>query len=322
MRNKIIYLTAILLIIVGCEKKKPDNTVPDLNGKAITALVIDKSNTQWVGTEDGLYKSTSGGYVLENSDITGKILSLGYDGSSTLWVGTTNGLVKMTLGVGSYTTEAIDASNLSNDQVNTVCIDSTMKTWFGTDRGITMNKSGKYKKEYFLTNQLGDQLNLEIETSKINSIADWKGDYYFATTGASLYHAYGYVDSLDAFTGASILGAPYNGYSLTDTMYVVYVDNQGRQWFGGDDGVQVHTGHDTKANNTSYSNELPNKHVHAIAQAPDGKVWFGTEGGIAVFDGNTWTTITNKLPDLFVTAIAFDKDGKAWIGTKKGLVNI
>ena len=205
--------------------------------------------------------------------------------------------------------------------MNSVLVDTT-RTWFGSDYGISLNKSGNYKKEYFLTNILGDQLNLDIETTKINSIGAWEGDYYFATVGGALFHAYGYSDSLDAFTGASTLGVPHNGNSITSTMYVVYVDNQGRQWFGGTDGVQVHVGHDTKSNNTSYGEELPDLNVHAISQAPDGKIWVGTEKGLSVFNGTTWTTVTDNLPDLFVTAIAFDTDGSAWVGTKKGIVNI
>jgi ligand-binding sensor domain-containing protein len=327
MKNKIFALLIIALFVASCENEElvvDKKIVADLNDKEISSLVIDKSNTLWAGTDDGLYKSSDDGYKLENSVISGKILSLGYEGSSnTLWIGTTNGLIQATIGTNDLTAKPVDASYLSNDQVNSTCIDNESKCWFGTDNGITMNNSGVYKNEKFLTNILGDKLPLDIEDYKVNCIAFWDGDYYFATSGRFLYRAYNYVDSIDAFTGASILEPPYNGMSITDTMYVVFVDSQGRQWMGGTNGLQSHTGHNTKMNVTYFIDELPDSHIHAITEAPDGKIWAGTEKGITVFSESTWTTITDSLPDLFVTAIAFDKaDSSAWIGTKKGLANL
>jgi ligand-binding sensor domain-containing protein len=92
---------------------------------------------------------------------------------------------------------------------------------------------------------------------------------------------------------------------------------------GGTIGLQFHTGHDPRTNNTSFADELPDLNIHAIAEANDGKIWIGTEKGLSVYNESTWTTITSGLPDLYVTAIAFDRtNGSAWVGTKKGLVNL
>jgi ligand-binding sensor domain-containing protein len=322
--KKSISLLLIGLIIASCENNKNKDNAVDLNDKSISSVVIDKSNTIWVGTEEGLYKSVDGGYKLESSLSADKILSLGYNESSDiLWIGTINGLYKATIASGNLSVNPVNASVLSNDKVNSTYTDPVSKTWFATNKGITMNTSDTYKKEEFLTNELGDKLTLYIEDAVINGIGSWDGDYYFATSGAGLYRAYDFVDSLDGFTGASILGAPYNGMAISDTMYSIFVDSQGRQWMGGTAGLQSHTGHDTKMDNIFYYDELADGHVHAISEAPDGKIWAGTEKGLSIFNGTTWSTVTADLPDLFVTAIAFDKvDGSAWVGTKKGIVNI
>ena len=37
---------------------------------------------------------------------------------------------------------------------------------------------------------------------------------------------------------------------------------------------------------------LPSDRVHAIAQGPDGSMWFGTEAGLAKFDGRRTQTMT------------------------------
>ena len=41
---------------------------------------------------------------------------------------------------------------------------------------------------------------------------------------------------------------------------------------------------------------MPSDRVHAIAQGPDGSMWFGTEAGLAKFDGRRTQTII--VPDI------------------------
>jgi ligand-binding sensor domain-containing protein len=103
-------------------------------------------------------------------------------------------------------------------------------------------------------------------------------------------------------------------------MYVAFIDSKGQQWFGGTEGIQVHIGDDPKIDNISWYDELVSPIVHCAAEAPDGKIWVGTEKGISIYDGTNWTILTSNLPDLCVSAIVFNKDGKAVVGTKKGLV--
>ncbi|HEU5131237.1 MAG TPA: two-component regulator propeller domain-containing protein, partial [Pyrinomonadaceae bacterium] len=59
---------------------------------------------------------------------------------------------------------------------------------------------------------------------------------------------------------------------------------------------------------------LPSDRVRAIAQTPDGAMWFGTETGLAKFDGRRIQT----LPTGRVLALQTDKDGAMWIGTDTG----
>lgn len=61
--------------------------------------------------------------------------------------------------------------------------------------------------------------------------------------------------------------------------------------------------------------------VQAIAVAPDGALWFGTNGGVSRFDGKDWTTYrtTDGLVNRIVLPIAFAPDGALWFGTLGGL---
>ncbi|MFM8496665.1 MAG: two-component regulator propeller domain-containing protein, partial [Planctomycetia bacterium] len=67
---------------------------------------------------------------------------------------------------------------------------------------------------------------------------------------------------------------------------------------------------------------LPNARVFTLAHTPDGYVWLGTYGGLARFDGLTFTTFTNEdLPSLGgggIMALAVDDRGTLWIGTEEG----
>ncbi len=66
----------------------------------------------------------------------------------------------------------------------------------------------------------------------------------------------------------------------------ITVDQSGKVWFGGKNGIAVQNG----ATFTNYTTEngLPDLNVNAIAVANDGSVWVGTDNGAAVFQGNQW----------------------------------
>ena len=324
MKKNLLYLSLLFSALLSCEKEKDDNTeVCDLNTRHITALAIDDMNRRWVGTDTGLFKSVTTGYELIDIKLDGAVTSLAFDDvNKVLWVGTGQGIAKITASGNWNEADTIPLEKMSNKAINSIYPDSNSDTWFGTAKGITLNRSDIWQKELFKKNLSGTITALTFEKYGVNSIACWDGDCYFATNGKSVYRTFNWDETADAFSGASQLLYPYNGEALTDTMHVVFIDSKGQQWFGGQEGLQLHVGHDPKMDNTSFLDELASPVVRCIAEANDGKIWVGTEGGISVYNGSSWVDKTASLPDPFVTAIAFEKDGKVWIGTKKGLVTI
>ena len=68
---------------------------------------------------------------------------------------------------------------------------------------------------------------------------------------------------------------------------------------------------------------LPSDRVRAIAQTADGTMWFGTDAGLARYDGRrTQTVVDDNLPDGRVLALRTDADGALWIGTEKGATRL
>jgi hypothetical protein len=321
MKKNIVLFSLILTTLFSC--KDDEEVTTNLNKYAISALAFDNSGLLWVGSDIGLFISVPTGFQLVNLKNDAPVTALEFDeANNILWVGTMNGLSKLSLSGNGFRSDTIPSGKLSNQNISSAYVDSNSVTWFGTAFGITRNNSDKWQKDKFKKNVSGTISAAAFENIGVNSIAAWDGDYFFATNGNSVYKASIWNETINAFSGASQLLNPYNGFALTDTMYVVFIDSKGQQWMGGRSGIQVHTGHDPKSDNISFYDELVNPVIHCVAEAPDGKIWVGTENGISIYDGSTWTASEAVLPNNFVTAIAFDKDGKAWVGTKKGVVSL
>jgi len=112
-----------------------------------------------------------------------------------------------------------------------------------------------------------------------------------------------------------------------DDVRAVTVDGLGRLWVGYySTGVDVwdpgdlRTFADDAWAHYGLGTGLPSMLVHTLHTAPDGRVWVGTLGGLAVFDpqGATWTTVTG-LPGTQARAIDSDAQGHVWVGTDQGV---
>lgn len=66
-------------------------------------------------------------------------------------------------------------------------------------------------------------------------------------------------------------------------------------------------------------NGLPSENVRAVAQTPDGILWFGTQNGLARFDGRLIENVhLENASSGGILALATDVDGTLWIGTEAG----
>lgn len=66
---------------------------------------------------------------------------------------------------------------------------------------------------------------------------------------------------------------------------------------------------------------LPSDRVRAIAQTDDGVMWFGTDSGLAKYDGRRTQAITsNEITQTKINALSVDENKTLWIGTDGGIV--
>jgi ligand-binding sensor domain-containing protein len=65
---------------------------------------------------------------------------------------------------------------------------------------------------------------------------------------------------------------------------------------------------------------LPQSSVNAVAFAPDGRLWIGTQSGPAVYDGQRFTAVSLPIAGsgAWVQAIGATEDGAVWFGLESG----
>lgn len=179
---------------------------------------------------------------------------------------------------------------------------------------------------------------------------DPKGIFWFGHEGAGLTRYDGkvftkfttanglvsnFVNSILYDADSTLLVGTNNGLSLkqrnTNTWqyYEVFVgvpitsilqDKRKVLWFGTNNYGIV------KVEGEKLSQELDNRcakcnYVNAIVEAKDGKIWFGTQGGLKVFDGKSfkhYTAFSNRLSGDNIVSLQEDSWGNMWLGTADG----
>jgi len=133
-----------------------DNAALGLNN-----LVIDKSNSIWIGTrhngalvfnENGNKKIALTNGVNSGSLPDLNVRAIAVDGNNRIWIGTQKGLVTFSNTTGVFNgnnnaepiiilDEGIAKKLMGNQIVNTIAIDGANNKWFGTDSGGVLNTS-------------------------------------------------------------------------------------------------------------------------------------------------------------------------------------
>lgn len=106
---------------------------------------------------------------------------------------------------------------------------------------------------------------------------------------------------------------------IQDELEFIAEAPNGNLWFGAGRGVVRFDGEIW----TAYTyKDLGNTNVSALAVAPDGTVWLGTDqNGILSFDGQDWMqfTTTDGLPGNEITAIEVSQLGELWVASRTGI---
>ncbi|KPL15552.1 MAG: hypothetical protein AMS23_06880 [Bacteroides sp. SM1_62] len=302
-----------------CKRISPTN---------VNAVIVDNDNVKWFSTDAGIvsfdgknWKLHDGNGSLPNQDLKG-IAYVDNPGGPELWVASPVGATVARLPIDD-TTDAItyhpENTPIVGKDVVGIAAGKDSILWIGTEKGISALSGGKWLTPYY------DLIYPErmFKVFPITSMAtNPKGDtLYVATAGAGVVRVY--RDDLDAISGASVY-AQWGPINLpSDNIRSIFIAPDGTKWFGTKKGIARHTGNNTLDNWTVYTTDdgLVDNFVQAICGDKKGNIWFGTKGGISVFNGSSWISYTtdNGLASNNILSIATDHGGIVWIGTDVGI---
>ncbi len=310
------------LFIAGCSESKNASSVP-----APTPSVAPVAVAQG-------YHAAETFNVGENVYVR----SLATDArTNALWVGTSVGVIEVDLATLNMRNNFTRDSGMANEYVFSIFVDSRGEKWFGTNGGGVSRYNGNQWQTYFPMHGLADYWVYSFTEQRAGTM--WVG------TWAGL-------SALDVKTG---IFKTYLKELVNEWVYGLAVDSKDRVWVGTEGGINMFDGQTWKtwthadglgAPNADNLPVSPNtglgtrsrhdlsvlmqgkptynpNYVFNLLMTPEDILWAGTwGGGVARFDGNTWTNFTTKdgLGGDIVYSVAREpSSGVMWFGTSGGL---
>lgn len=202
---------------IGVSKFDGTSWVNYSAGGYARALIIDKQDNIWVGTDKGgvtkfdgttwtSYNKTTIGLV------SNEVKSLAMDNQNNLWVGTVLGVSKYD---GTKLTTYQEKDGLTMNYVGSIFIDKDENKWFGTSGGGVTKFNGTNFSNFGLANETINAIN-----------ADAQGNMWFGTGSG--------VSKFNGTTWTKY--QPFNGLAGSWVGAIAF-DNKGCAWFATDKGV-------------------------------------------------------------------------------------
>jgi signal transduction histidine kinase/ligand-binding sensor domain-containing protein/DNA-binding response OmpR family regulator len=319
----------------------------DFNNQSITAIKKVK-NMLWVGTIDGLYKTTLEGdkiHIIRKFETTKNkgVSNLGLfvecifeDNNGAVWIGTKDeGLSKYIPEndrFDNYNYNPKKESGVNSQIVNCMYQDNFNVLWIGTAHG-GINKLDLLQKPFnSYSHNPFDKLS--ISENLINSLLEDKDGYLWVSTyNESICRSTQPVDS----TNINQLQFENLSHKIPllkkDVIRSIYEDKKGFIWFGTDKSLMVYNPISKKfklVNLEKNGKKIFLGICFSISQIDDTKLIFGGEKVLVV--QNPWNQIKNQSEIILdvtasldidkqrVQAFLKDSRGKFWYGTPEGLL--
>ncbi len=264
----------------------------------------DTNGNVWFFTDMGLSRYNGNQFINHDISTTGiaaKDIRGLYSKGNNFFIYTNRGVIDYNLSNGYSSAPGIinkASAGLLNDTIVTVKTFGD-QNWIANINGISVLKGGiwSHQKDTLVTD-----FGLSNDTC------------YLATKGFGVSR---YIITADGFTGASVYENGF-GCIINDTVYSICIAKNKVQWYGTKNGVFQHSSSEFKQGWRPFYDYdgLPENKVYLLTEDSQGRIWAGTESGVAFYDGISW----NKFSSAKINAIKEDQSGNVWIATAKGLI--
>jgi ligand-binding sensor domain-containing protein len=311
-------ITLLMVVTFSCDDNGEPQPAKTIAGNTVKAIYIDQNGIKWFGTENGI--SCFDGerwstYTTEDKLAHNAVNDIAFQMSHygpEIWIATNAGASVFAIeldAVTSATSYFESNSGIAGDTVRTIALDTANTRWFGTDKGVSIFAGATWE----ATDNGGI-----LTDNPIYDIGTDPFGHAFVTLKGKGVAVMEYTDAISTVTYYEI---PWSGLP-SENVISVFVDQEGSQWYGTDNGVAFHNNIAAKQGWQMYSTEdgLISNIVLAIHGDDNGHTWFGTPEGVSMFDGQNWKSLTTAdgLAGNVVYAIATDTDGSVWFGTNNG----
>lgn len=328
-RNILPFIIVILLgTLFSCTKSQspsPQSLGPTWNiytvanglpSNKINALVVDSSGNLWIGTAQGVseFDGTSfTNYSLSNSIVSG----LTVDKQGNIWDARNHALSEFNGKTWTvYNNNSLGEWGFSPPSFYSLAIDANGNKWVGANDGLYEFDGSRWTSYYRSDGLAGANVySVAIDAQGNKWIGTYSGVSEFDGTNWTTYQAN--VAAYQANEKSTTLAG--------NDVNTILLDRQGNKWFGTFEGLSEFNGTQWKEYYNATSWLKAGSPVLSSAMAPNGNLWFGSNGwGVSVFNGTSWKTYTkvNQKSIGPVWSIAVDKQGNAWFGTSDGLLEL
>lgn len=130
-----------------------------------------------------------------------------------------------------------------------------------------------------------------------------------------------YGGGIRKFTSRAVKHYNTSGGMSGDIVMTVLNDGEGSFWFGTYDNGITQLKSDGELRLFGLADGLLSSRVWSSAQDSEGRLYFGTSGGLSLFDGKRFISFTteNGLPHNQVLSLEAFENGRLYIGTARGL---
>jgi ligand-binding sensor domain-containing protein/signal transduction histidine kinase len=271
----------------------------------VTALYEDREGYLWIGTNGGLIRTRNGRVVYRTREklfLGSSVRAICQDRANNLWFGTNQRLIRSTDGIlTAFTTE----DGLAGNAINTLYEDSRGTLWIGTQLGLSAFRDGSFR-SYSTKDGLS---GYSVRT--IHEDADgllWIGTY---------------DGGLNRFKDGRFTSYTKNEGLFDNGAFQILEDSRGYFWISCNLGIyrlsriELNDYAEGRANSVTSvaygkSDGMLNSECNGGVQpagikAKDGRFWFPTQEGVAVFDPLS-VQMNARPPTVVVEEVTVDNE--------------